>query len=225
MESFRYLFTHFPAYLIVICKECGRGITQGQLRKHLEASHQGLTPSTRRAMVQAAQDVPDWARHAHEVVFPAPTDALLPYLPVWHDGLRCQDYRGVYRGLQNMQTHCRKAHRWTNQRKRGRPSCGQRREAAIMWETGVSCQKFNYNGELARLFQVEAAELAGRPPLQEEDPIQQAMEASFRQTVTALEAAQQTAHELIRPDENRFEANPWLNRVGWAKHLAGLDRS
>jgi hypothetical protein len=23
---------------------------------------------------------------------------------------------------------------------------------------------------------------------------------------------------------NRFEANPWLNRVGWAKHLAGLDR-
>jgi hypothetical protein len=43
------------------------------------------------------------------------------------------------------------------------------------------------------------------------------MEAAFRR------AEEKERQEIKEADEHR-EPNPWLRRVGWAAHLAGLDR-
>ena len=41
----------------------------------------------------------------------------------------------------------------------------------------------------------------------------------------ALRKAEQEERRVIKEAEEAREPNPWLRRVGWAAHLAGLDRT
>ena len=48
--------------------------------------------------------------------------------------------------------------------------------------------------------------------------------AAKQELAAALEKAdEEERRQITEPEESR-EPNPWLRRVGWASHLAGLDR-
>lgn len=54
--------------------------------------------------------------------------------------------------------------------------------------------------------------------------IQQQITLAFQNATTEVENVDREAESAVQPDNNRYVPNAWLNRAGWAKHLAGLDR-
>ena len=48
--------------------------------------------------------------------------------------------------------------------------------------------------------------------------------AAKRELEVALRRAEEKERQCIKEAEESREPNPWLRRVGWAAHLAGLDR-
>ncbi|KAF2176498.1 hypothetical protein K469DRAFT_813099 [Zopfia rhizophila CBS 207.26] len=168
-------------------------------------------PSDRCVVVKLIAAIRQWAESEDEVVFPEAGSRPVPHLPVLPDGIKCTASDNgkmcgyIRRGLKHIQEHCREEHRWENSRIRGRPRNGPQELPSTMWMEGVHCQKFQGAGRLGRLFE-------------------RSLEMVFTQATEALERANRKAIDEIRADTNRFEVHKWLNRVGWARHLKGLDR-
>jgi len=232
MDQFNSIFQPYPQYRIVVCRQCCTGIVRSQTQAHLNTKHQYLPMSVRKDIVSAASRVREWANTEEEVVFPDPGNKPIHYLAIFKDGFKCiapgqesASCRYIRRTVQDMQKHCRKEHGWANPRKRGRVSSGRRIEMGKLWVEGVHCQKFQSTGKLGRLFEVSVQEGDGVGAEENEDKIiQAALEDTFTQATAGLDQAEKNAYDKIQADTNRFEANPWLNRTGWAKHLKGLDR-
>jgi len=238
MDQFDVIFIHFPQYRVIICKECGSAVVPAHLKTHLGTKHTYLTVKTRNCIIQAAAaQIHALAKSEEDVVYPSPTSEPVPHLTVWRDGLKCtadkQDGSQcghIRRGLQNMQAHCREQHGWMGTRKRGRPEKGRRPEEegereVKPWVRDVHCQQFFKTGGFQRLFEVGARPEETRQLAREQvaDPIQQQVEAAFQIATAEVEKADKETESAVQPDDNRYVTNAWLNRAGWAKHLAGLD--
>ena len=122
-----------------------------------------------------------------------------------------------------------------NPRPRGgdtRPSASQS-YAAPPWDAGVWCQRFFRSRAASGWFQVlppppppaapdsstppgpaATAGLAAPAPTPEERLL-----SSVRRATLQLRART----TIVEDQEGKLEPNPWLRRVGWAVHLAGLD--
>ncbi|KAF2187536.1 hypothetical protein K469DRAFT_725097 [Zopfia rhizophila CBS 207.26] len=154
-------------------------------------------------IVLAAAAIGEWAESEDEVVFPEAGLRPVPHLPVLPDGIKYTASDNgkmcgyIRRGLKHIQEHYREEHRWEN---------------------SVHCQKFQGTGRLGRLFKVS------RKTGEDQEGRLRLLEMVFTQATEALERANRKAIDEIRADTNRFEVHKWLNRVGWARHLKGLDR-
>jgi len=209
---------------IAVCKGHQQGIVRSQLRTHLDTKHQELVPNTRRRIARAANQeasLQAWAVDHDEVVYPRPMSQPLPHLPVYRDGLKCDECAHIYRHVKGMQEHCRQEHNWVGKRRTtGRPASTQ-----AMWTTKVTCQKFHSTNRLGRLFEVAAT--ADAPPaatIQPDADVSQAIQASFTQASRQLDALEKEKNDIIKLDGDRFEFAEWLSRAGWARHLKGLKR-
>jgi superfamily II DNA helicase RecQ len=123
-----------------------------------------------------------------------------------------------------MRAHCIEKHQWKSTRKGGRPKrhiTGPRNDTP--WRTNVKCQRFFVQGPKSRYFEVHDPDpqVPSRAQIQSRirqfHTARQEMEAAFR-------AAEDKESREIKEFEESREPNPWLRRVGWAAHLAGLDR-
>ena len=94
------------------------------------------------------------------------------------------------------------------------------------WRTGVHCQRFFIQGHKSGYFEVQKAETAPRPS---QDPgiasCTDQFKAAKRELEEALRKAEAEERRVIKEAKEAQEPNPWLRRVGWAAHLAGLDRT
>lgn len=169
-------------------------------------------PNTRRQVVHAANQeasLQTWATDHDEVVYPRPTSQPLPHIPVYNDGVRCQECQYINRSVIRVQEHCCKEHGWRSKsRTTGRPTSTQ-----TMWTTKVSCQKFHSTSRLGRLFEVGATADAQPAPVQPDAEVGQAIQASFTQASQQLDALEQQKNSVIKPDSDRFEFAEWLNRA------------
>jgi len=225
MDQFNAIFQHFPQYRIVICSECRKGVVQSQFRAHLNGSHTTLLAKTRQEIVSAASDIHRWAQSENEVVIPEAVPHPVPHIAIFNDGFKCTQCGYIRRTLKNIQDHCRGTHGWNNNRKRGRPPSGNHQiTVSKMWAEGVHCQKFAHAGKLGRLFEVRPQERVDGDDDNDESIVKRQLEAAFQETTTALDQADKDAHARIEPDDDRHVTHAWLNRAGWARHLAGLDR-
>jgi hypothetical protein len=221
MEQFNVIFEYLPEHHIAICKSHRQGIVKSQLKTHLNRKHQEYVRQTRLNIVKAVQQerlLQDWAVTQDEVVYPTAECAPLPHLPVYQDGLRCQNCGYINRNIDRIQEHCKQGHRWESRSRAGRPSDKQR-----MWTT-VSCQKFHNTNKLGRLFQVGGEAESRRAPDSADGDVSQAIEMSLTQAMTRLEDAEKEKCAAIEADTDRYDFNEWLNRAGWARHLQGLKR-
>jgi hypothetical protein len=94
MDQFHAIFEYLPAHRIAVCKRHQQGIVKVQLEAHLNKRHQEYVWGTRQKMVKAVDEeesLQQWATTQDEIVYPSPEAALLPHLPVYHDGLRCSE--------------------------------------------------------------------------------------------------------------------------------------
>ncbi|KAI1676432.1 DUF3505 domain containing protein [Pyrenophora tritici-repentis] len=174
MDPFREIFAYLPTHCIAICKSHKQGVVKSQLLTHLDAKHQELAPHTRRSMVQATSQEPwlrNWADSADQVIFPRPDAAPLRHLPVYTDGLKCQECGYINRSEKRIQEHGSKQHNWIQLRQKtpGQPS------------------KFQNTSTLGRLFEVQGAAPAEPDSDEEETQLKRALAAATTQIDQIME--------------------------------------
>nr|CEG03714.1 unnamed protein product [Fusarium acuminatum CS5907] len=86
------------------------------------------------------------------------------------------------------------------------------------WRTGVQSQRFFNNGPGSGWFEVGF----GVPATQTADEAAM-MERTVRAMKQKQEQFEREDKECIKAADTKTDANAWLERVGWADHLQGLD--
>jgi hypothetical protein len=135
-------------------------------------------------------------------------------------GEACQYICGT---IQSMQKHCREEHGWKNKNKGGRPKKRSKTNQEVPWRTGVHCQRFFKQGPKSGYLEVGNAEAT--PQANEQAGIASRTDqfkAAKRELEAALRKAEEEERRVIKEAHEAREPNPWLRRVGWAAHLAGL---
>jgi len=137
-------------------------------------------------------------------------------------GRVCQYICGT---IERIQKHCREEHRWKSKNKGGRQKKRGNTNQAAPWRTGVHCQRFFKQGPKSGYFEVQNEEASPRsnPPRIASRADQ--FKAAKQELEAALRRAEAEERRVIKEAEEAREPNSWLRRVGWAAHLAGLDRT
>ncbi|KAG8670796.1 hypothetical protein FPOAC1_004030 [Fusarium poae] len=218
-------FIKLTEYPFVICTVCRYAYVTKEVESHLKKHHKSIKAAVRREITQQVRDLPgmiDDRRGLLTWPTPPPTTDPIPYIhPPVPDNLGCGEEGcwtvvGTPRG---MQEHYRKEHGWSNPRGRGGSQQTRRIQAQLVpWRTGVQSQRFFSNGPASSWFEVGF----GAPATQTADEA-----AMMERTVRAMEQKQEQFEredrECIKAADAKTDANAWLERVGWADHLQGLD--
>ncbi|KJZ69027.1 hypothetical protein HIM_11586 [Hirsutella minnesotensis 3608] len=124
-----------------------------------------------------------------------------------------------------MQKHCRNEHGWVNDWKRGGNVVQRARQERVPmpWRRGVSCQRISKWGHGNRWFEV------GRFG---NGDSQQARDGGFDEVAEFFhrihrddeEAFESEVKARVQSIDDKWEAQTWLNRCGWSRHLDGIDR-
>ncbi|RFN43675.1 ATP-dependent dna helicase, partial [Fusarium flagelliforme] len=153
---------------------------------------------------------------------PPPTIDPIPHIhPPVADKLGCDEEGclfvvGTPRG---MQEHYRKEHGWRNPRGRGRRIMHKPIDPIeVPWRTGVQSQRLFNNGPGSGWFEVGFGAAATQTP--DEAAM---MERAVHAMKQKQEQFEREDKECIKAADAKTDANAWLERVGWANHLQGLD--
>ena len=71
MDAFKGLFVHFQNFQIVVCRDCKFAVVPDQIKAHLIQSHQTLTVSTRKGIIEHVEKLDHVAYRSEDVVYPA----------------------------------------------------------------------------------------------------------------------------------------------------------
>ncbi|KAK4551452.1 hypothetical protein LTR86_011159, partial [Recurvomyces mirabilis] len=118
-----------------------------------------------------------------------------------------------------MQEHCKVQHGWVNhQRRGGQVKKKQKHSRDSIWNDSISCQRFFEYGQWQRLFAVRVDHVPNNPASR-----QAGIEIAKRVS-SSVKVARAAKHDQrrIQGHSQRCVANPWLDFVGWHRHLAGL---
>ena len=70
MNAFEELFTHFPNFRIIVCRDCKFAVVPDQIKAHLNQNHQTLTASTRKNIVEQVGRLDHVAYRTEDVIYP-----------------------------------------------------------------------------------------------------------------------------------------------------------
>jgi hypothetical protein len=148
---------------------------------------------------------------------------------VWTDGYKCiyEEEEGVpcgfiQRALRNIQEHCRTKHGWINplhrdQRARNNSELSESQP----WAENVTCQRFFKTGGFQRYFKVEQKTTQTQEQLETAQLVVRVAKNTFKKKKLAREEA--LKQQVIDGRYDRYSEKSWLERTGWAQHLAGLE--
>ncbi|KAK4551607.1 hypothetical protein LTR86_011031, partial [Recurvomyces mirabilis] len=118
-----------------------------------------------------------------------------------------------------MQEHCKVQHQWVNhQRRGGQTKKKQRHIRNGIWNDSISCQRFFEYAQWRRLFAVRIDHVP-TTPVSRQAGIEIAKRVSS--SVKVARAAKHNQRR-IQSHSHRCIANPWLDFVGYRRHLAGF---
>jgi superfamily II DNA helicase RecQ len=227
-------FIHLPEFHVIICKECKYAVLPSHINTHFAAKPHKLGVEERRKIIQevAIVDgliVDEKILRQSEFPFPAATSKPIKGLATPKTGaLQCMFQTGdegckyICSTVRQMRAHCTKEHQW-NSTQKGRPRNDSESTSCMPWRTNVSCQRFFIQGIKSNYFEVQAPDAQMPSRAQIQSRISQ-FHTAKKEIETAFRAAEEKERQEIKEFEETREPNPWLRRVGWAAHLAGLDR-
>ena len=212
-------FIHLPQYSVIVCRKCKYAILPSQINTHLSNKKHGYSKEERQAIIQEVAKLPGLIQSEAQLEafqFPPSIAKAIPELKAAKpNGLKCQSCAYVVCHRQLIQEHCRTVHRWENERKKGRPSYKRRQvEPEWPWISRVHCQQFFKQGPKSGFFEVIGEEVV---PEREAEPDMWAKIQKI--TAERLEHIEKKAKEKVEEANENAEPNPWLKRVGWARHL------
>ncbi|KAM7213331.1 Protein of unknown function (DUF3505) domain containing protein, partial [Rhypophila decipiens] len=140
-------FVKLPEYPFVICKTCRYGCVANEVAMHLRKQHHEIKPSERSRIVKLVEEIPGIIPNKaglSRFQFPPATTEPIPFIAAPEiDGIRCDECGFVIRTIRGIQGHCREEHGWENDWKRGGNVAKRaRQERALLWTTGIHCQRF-----------------------------------------------------------------------------------
>jgi len=219
-------FVHLPEYPFVICKVCQIGCVTKEIISHLRQQHALSIPQAKE-IYEVVHSIPgmiadrEGLRHWS---FPRPTTAPVPFIaPPVSNGLGCQQCSFITRHVWVMQQHYKRQHGWVNDRKAGRvPKRKAGSMQAVPWRTGVTCQQFFRGRTASQYFEV------GRPAPVGPEAMAETKEGidTFIQRIHEEDKAwwEEEVKETIQAGDDKWEANAWVHRTGWAVHLQGVEK-
>jgi superfamily II DNA helicase RecQ len=135
-----------------------------------------------------------------------------------------------------MQRHCREHHNWINDWKKGGHIKAKMQEPRqLPWSEGISCQRLFRSRAASSWFEVKGAAniqvsvIENTPradgEVSKEDEGQAAILAALDEWDYIQEQRYTDGQGMRRIEEldPKNEANSWLQRVGWTRHLEGLE--
>jgi hypothetical protein len=143
-------FRYSRQYRVIVCVECRTAVVPEHAAAHLARNHDRTTKEERKRIQRYVDDLGDLARQVSDVRFPGPDDPPYGEIVVRYGGLWClgRDTDGrrcgyVVESTQMIQAHCKAAHGWQNEQKRGGNMKKKRVQTANrMWEEGQAYQQF-----------------------------------------------------------------------------------
>src|ERR1700761_608777 len=227
-------FIHLPEFGVIVCKQCQYAVLPSNINTHFAADPHKLEVEERRKIIQEVATVDglivdEEMLRQSEFLFPAGTTKPIEGLAAPKRGaLQCmfqtggQVCRYICGTIRTMRAHCTKAHQWNSTQRGGRPKKDSESISHTPWRTNVSCQRFFVQGVKSNYFEVQAPDPQIRSRAQIKSRIDQ-FKAAKQEIEKAFQAAEEKERREIKVFEESREPNPWLRRVGWASHLAGLD--
>lgn len=230
MDSFTQLFDVKPQFGVMICRACQFAVVPSQVEAHLRVHHLNKTSQERKTLQQEAESNTHLAFQKDQVKYPDPHDLPIIGLPVWEDGFKCKaqipsgtECSYICRSRRGIQQHCKEEHNWTNPRKRGRNSKRKDYEKdSFMWVEKQHCQRFFEFAQWKRYFKVEQRQQESR-----KESEQEALESKMDKLAQVLEdrMLESRLERNFRESSNRYLPNPWLEFVGWDRHLKAFAKT
>ena len=222
-------FTHLPEFQVIVCRKCKHAVLPSQIDTHFtKKPDHALDKPSRQQIFDAVFRIPNLISNEDILrergfQYPPATAAQIPELSSpktngnrckfeTREGIQCP-YISCQR--QGIQEHCRLVHQWENPKRKGRPTLDQRRQV-IPWETGVHCQRFFTHGPYSGFFEVQREVIGVRA----EEP----WEKASRIIAVQIARAEERQNHFVEVTDEAQEANPWLRRTGWARHLEDFNK-
>jgi hypothetical protein len=219
-----------PPYRVIICQVCRYAVLPVQIHPHLASTKHRISIYKRRRIAAQIMKTPnliqDREQLQREFQIPQPGQAPIPELPVYQDGFACHyQCPFVCREKSGIRKHYEQVHQWVNPYGRG-GSIRQRRAHIYPWRENVHCQRFFTHGARQEYFEM-AAEIPnsqdeGNVP--SEATVRSSISEKGQQELERIREKQEAiaSQQAVAQPEQMSDANPWLERVEWAHHLAGF---
>ncbi|PON20110.1 hypothetical protein TGAM01_v211033 [Trichoderma gamsii] len=223
-------FVYLPEYPFVICSVCKFACVANEVAAHLQQQHIPATAAEVRRISDVVKAIPGIIKTQEELrqwSVPPPTTPPIPIIPPPEpDGLGCNECPYVARTPKTIRAHYRNKHEWVNDRGPGRwaKKLGAEKERAVPWRTGVQCQRFFPSRVASSWFEVGRGLPPSVKPDQDTDGVDKEAEFLNRIHREDEEAFVKESKAAIKTVDDKWEADRWLNRVGWAAHLKDVDR-
>jgi superfamily II DNA helicase RecQ len=216
MEAFKLLFDHCADFRVLICKGCKVAVPPGQTQTHLKAHHPSISVSTRREVVEHVGTLGELAWKPSDVHIPKPALKNIANLQTFTDGLVCECWYSC-RTLQGIQDHCKKAHNWANNQKRGGDARSKDLHASNrLWQDGQLCQRLFKASGWPAYFVVQARA--------QQDDGGDALRLGRADLEQRRQEREQAAREEGFHNGSRFLANAWIDFTGWPAHVQPFTR-
>lgn len=234
-------FIHDKRYPFIFCQECQWACIAKEVNAHLARNHPSIQASTRRAIRTAVESIDGLIQDQAELASYTLPDRITPIShlqPPKRDGFRCHACPYVTRDIHAIREHCKAHHGWVSDwTKGGNIKKKKQKQRHLPWEEGVWCQRLFHTRTASSWFEVvhegtEGEEQNNSNRSSQEPSHQQTSDIEQEEMLGILdkwENAQTGRYEdgqVMRRVEEldpKNEANSWLNRVGWTRHLEGLD--
>ena len=217
---------YYPPLRVLLCYPCQHAVAGDQLRTHLAKAHPEQHRNGGKTSILQACATLDLLPRTAVAMLPGPQPPI-PGLPWSREGLQClqcpSDHpRPPYICLtwDSMRKHLRTSHAVSQYPAPGRPYRRQKRPSVELFRQGVACQRLFLSGSDSSYFEVlpKPFEEGEKPrSIEERGP-----SALPRAVQTRLEELQVRPDTLTIAPLGAREANPWLQRTGWADYLQGL---
>jgi len=222
-------FIRIKEYPFVVCKQCRFACIPRGIQSHLQQHHsQTTSPSSRKAIQTIIEDIPGLIQTQEELRRwkpPPPITEPIPYILPPVSGFRCNKCSHIVETEDGIKAHWRKEHDWINPRGRGRHPKPRSQNEAKPWTVVRQCQRFFPRRAGSQLFEVGRGQpvpaRAGSP----EDDTQARLRLLMKVNEEAEREFAERRREMIEVADDRKEPNEWLDWIGWAAHLQGLDPS
>lgn len=205
---------------IFICRPCAQGLRYTNIKAHFDLRH-GYSDNQRAELQAFVDEINVALTHntENEMQIPLVLDTPIPYLAIYKDLLYCRREPShchyVCSQEKNMKDHCRIKHRWTEFKRRGRPTGSSVRIRAGKPWIRTDAQRIYESGYKSCYIPLRMVEPAS--------PVSTAPDFwdMLSQQVDELHHTQE--QQISR--EGPRSTNLWVMRTGWARHLADYDRA